>query len=635
MSDLRAVSFCLSPRALCAVMLLALFLPMPRPVQGKGVPAPALAAPGEIGSRFDPVAAKVMSEAHIPGAVVVVVEGGRVIFSKGYGVADVGSGRPISPQTVVRVASLSKLITTTAVLQLVDRGALDLRQDVNHYLSSFKIEPAFGQPVTLAELLTHTGGFDERYLGTAARREAEQVPLERYLATRMPPRVLPPGEVISYSNHGMALAGYLVQRVSGVSYEDYVRQRIFQPLGMRSSAFHLTPDLATRLAAGYAAGQRVPYDYLNDLPAAGLLTTGEDMARFMTAILQGGRGETARILSEARVREMLGHQFSHHPRLAGRGYGWFERIESGARLLGHEGEIRGFASGMYLLPSQGLGLFVVTNVNTPVLRDALLKSLLATRLPPAPPATGRPLALPVTPLAEVAGTYRGVRYPHSTLDKLALLANLGAEMRLVPAGPGALAVLLPSAPPMIVKEVEPGFFQRVGHFDLASGKGLALHRDSRGTYTFAFIGEFAYERLAWYEPVPVQRTFLAVLTLVFLVAVVVSPWRRRNSRQGSSGATSWLECLVGALNLLLLVGVGLVMARTDSYEFTYGVPVSIELLLLLPFLAVPLAVALPVAAVRSWRATPAGWKLYDSAIVLAGLLVIPFLLYWKLLGFQY
>jgi hypothetical protein len=188
---------------------------------------------------------------------------------------------------------------------------------------------------------------------------------------------------------------------------------------------------------------------------------------------------------------------------------------------------------------------------------------------------------------------------------------------------------------MIVKEVAPGFFQRVGHFDPASGKGLALHRDSRGTYTFAFVGEFAYERLAWYEPIRVQLTLLAVLILVFLVAVVASPWRRRHPAQGSSRATALLASLLGGLNLILLLGVGAVMARTEAYEFTYGVPVSVKLLLLLQLLTLPLAIALPVAVARSWRATPAGWKLYDCMVVLAGLLVVPFLLYWKLLSFHY
>ena len=172
----------------------------------------------------------------IPGAVVIVIRNGEISFKEGFGYADIGSIKPVDPaKTRFRVGSISKLFTATAVMQLVEAGKLDLNSDVNTYLRSFKIPATFPEPVTLSHVLTHTAGFDDRYLGIAVPLAQKVAPLRQYLSLHMPPRVLPPGKYFAYSNHGFALAGLVIEEVSGGSYNDYIQKHIFEPLRMTQS----------------------------------------------------------------------------------------------------------------------------------------------------------------------------------------------------------------------------------------------------------------------------------------------------------------------------------------------------------------------------------------------------------------
>ncbi len=200
--------------------------------------------PAELETFLDSVLTAQLEEEHVAGAVVAVVKDGRLFFSKGYGYADVEHGIPVDPQTTLfRIASITKLFTWTAVMQLVEQDRLDLNADVNTYLD-FRIPATLGDgdeddedasrlaPITLAHLLTHTPGFEDRVFETVVEDSADLMPLGEWLASHIPTRVRPPGELTAYSNYGTALAGYIVERVSGLPYEQYVAQNILAPLGM-------------------------------------------------------------------------------------------------------------------------------------------------------------------------------------------------------------------------------------------------------------------------------------------------------------------------------------------------------------------------------------------------------------------
>src|SRR5215468_8579702 len=257
---------------------------------------------------------------NIAGAVVSVVKDGQVLFQKGYGYADVEEKKPVVPdQTLFRPGSISKLFTATAVMQLVEQGKLDLDSDVNDYLD-FAIPKTYQDPVTLRQLLTHTGGFEETLKNLFVAHESEIKPLRTYLVSEMPARIFPPGKIPSYSNYGFTLAGYIVERVSGQKFERYIEKHILKPLGMNNSTYDqpLPPQLASQMSNGYLNASKKPrdFEFVQAAPAGALSTTAADMTRFMLAFLQDGAVDGVSILKPETVRQMEARQFEFHPMLA-------------------------------------------------------------------------------------------------------------------------------------------------------------------------------------------------------------------------------------------------------------------------------------------------------------------------------
>ncbi|MFW6098113.1 MAG: serine hydrolase domain-containing protein, partial [Chloroflexota bacterium] len=202
---------------------------------------------------FDGLAAAQRDAFPVAGMTISVVKDGELLFAKGYGYADVENQIPVeADETLFRPGSVSKLFVWTAMMQQVEAGTLELDTDVNEYLD-FQIPNTFEQPITLRHLMTHTSGFEDQGLGLYVRSADEAAPLGDYLAQNMPERVFPPGEIIAYSNYGASLAAYIVQRVTGVPFYEYVEQNIFQPLGMEDSTFRqpVPPDLRNDLSHGY------------------------------------------------------------------------------------------------------------------------------------------------------------------------------------------------------------------------------------------------------------------------------------------------------------------------------------------------------------------------------------------------
>ncbi|MEQ8958957.1 MAG: serine hydrolase domain-containing protein [Coleofasciculus sp. C2-GNP5-27] len=217
------------------------------PIETEPPVSPAVGTPGIISQQefanyvnnfFD----QEMSKSHVPGAVISVVKDGTVFFAKGYGYANLEKKTPVvADRTVFRVASLSKLFTATATMQLYEQGQIDLEGDVSQYLERFQLDNPHTQPVTFAQLMMHTDGSTKRLVGLAARTGQEMTPLGDYLAEYMPPIVWQPGRFYSYSNHAIALLGYLVQQISGRPYLDYINANILQPLDMPRSSFAQPP----------------------------------------------------------------------------------------------------------------------------------------------------------------------------------------------------------------------------------------------------------------------------------------------------------------------------------------------------------------------------------------------------------
>ncbi|HEX5692991.1 MAG TPA: serine hydrolase domain-containing protein, partial [Arenimonas sp.] len=276
----------------------------------------------------------------IAGAVVVVVKDGEVLLQKGYGWADLAERTPVDPeQTLFRPGSVSKLFTWTAVMQLVEQGKLDLDEDVNTYLD-FEIPPREGEPVTLRHIMTHTAGFEEQIRGLIASDPEDIVPLGEALKHWVPERIYAPGTTPAYSNYATALAGYIVERVSGQSFDDYIESKVLHPIGMRDSSFRqpLPPELLSRMSLGYAQasdGEPKPYEFISLAPAGSLAATGADMGKFMIAHLQDGRFGDAQLFSPETARQMHSTATSTIGPLNKMMLGFYETSINGHRAIAH------------------------------------------------------------------------------------------------------------------------------------------------------------------------------------------------------------------------------------------------------------------------------------------------------------
>ncbi len=581
---------------------------------------------------------------HIPGVGVALVHNGKVVFLGGYGQADLDKRVPVDPKyAVFRCGSVSKLITVTAVMQLAERRLLDLHRDLNIYLTRFVIPAAYRDPVTLHHLLTHTAGFDERFIGMASRDEASSPSLGDYLSRRMPPRVMPPGVLFSYSNHGIALAGLIVEEVSGMDFEDYARRYIFDPIKMADSSFVMTTRLRENLAVGYDfRGGRylaVKPDSLRQIaPAGSLYSTPLDMARFMIMILNRGRYERSRLLSEGSTREIQRRHFTHNPGMDGIAYDYFEETRYGPRGLYHTGSWEGFSAMLYLLPERNIGIFIATNRTSHVFLNDVIK-LFHNEFFPVRTGRSSPKPGTIDTTDRLCGTYRHLRYSRMSIAKLGSLFQHASVSR---DRAHTLRVRFPEPAKETSLWVETGplFFRAA-----AADEYIAFRTSGTGKATHLFRGTDAYERISWYETVPVQFTLFGFfLVTTAAVSLGIPLYRRKQLRRkdtvspsGIPGrhpaiitATGWC-CFIG------LAGILLTFLLVNPFDFTREIPLQVHVFLALLSAGAVLTVLQGFFLIRFRDITAVSrpWRWFAPLVFLLFILEMLFLSSWNLLGFNY
>jgi len=365
--------------AACLIFLLPLLVqaqvsavPVGPPAQspradGKtAVPGQHALEASDLESFFDGIVPLQLERSDIAGASVMVMQNGQVLLRKGYGYADLKNRKPVDPAaTIFRLASISKLFTWVSVMQLVEQGKLDLDTDVNRYLD-FQIRPAFSQPVTLRNLMTHTGGFEEEIRDIIVTDPKQAATLRDFLIRNQPQRIFPPGAIPAYSNYGVGIAGYIVQRVSGQPFEQYVEQHIFAPLQMVHSTFYQPPPtfLRTLPSEGYPTDTVKPpigFEIFNPVSAGGVSSTAADMGRFGQALLNGGELDGQRILKPETLQAMWTPQFRASGQMPAICMGFYETWRNGLHWMGHGGDLVAFHSLFMLEPSRKLMLFISYN----------------------------------------------------------------------------------------------------------------------------------------------------------------------------------------------------------------------------------------------------------------------------------
>ena len=614
--------------------------------------------PAEMEVFMDELLKKQMDEYHIAGAAVAVVKDGKLFFTKGYGYADVENKIPVDPeQTIFRTGSVGKVITWTAVMQLVEQGKLDLDADVNTYLD-FHIPDTYPQPITLKHLMTHTSGIEDRWLGSLKPNENGLVPAREWLVANFPGRVRAPGEAAGYSNFNAMLAGYIVARVSGESYEEYIQKHIFEPLGMTHSTVEpqIPEDLRPFASKSYTyvdgAFQPFPEYWIQPavLPSGFHQTSVTDMARFMIARLEGGfYGDAStelRILEENTAQKMLTTLYTPDPRLKGTAYGLFDFSDNGQWVLGHSGYAPVMNSELLLLPDQHLGIYIVYNsleARSAGLADQHIgfQRAFFDHYYPAPAVA------PIQPPADFAaradrfaGLYRDANSHSTTPEKAQYL--FGA-LEIHNGGDGTLVVPMGEGLELRFVEVEPLYFRQAdGPFS------MFFREDDKGNIVYMFtdiLPQWGFKKLDWYETPGFNMMLALVCALVFLsmmpVALIRAIRNRRvdpNQTSASRGARAADSIIFGIclLNLLFIVGIALWFRPMHPSEL-HDIPRIVEIVMGLGVLSAVLTPAALIFTVLAWKDRYWGvaFRIYYTLVTVAAVAFVWFLNYWNWLGWRY
>ena len=526
-----------------------------------------LSDPDEFERWLDETMADQLERHHVPGATVVVVKDDAVFLAKGYGDADLESGRPVvANETVFSIGSTGKLVTWTAVMQGVEDGRLELDRDVNDYLtdSAVTVPDTYPEPVTLEHLGTHSAGFEDTLDGMIVDEPGEIRRTDEILAEHRPARVRPPGEFVAYSNYGTALAGHVLAEQYDTSFVEYVDGRIFTPLGMEDTTY------AQPLPARLEPRQAIGYTYQNGdyqahppliwtLPPEGgsFRTTGTDMGRFMLAHLNEGTYGSARILEAESVEDMHRRHFTKSrdvPELNGMAYGFIEMDRNGERIVGHWGDTPRFKSLLALFPDRDVGVFVVYNApgGAPA-RFELLEGFTDRYYPRSDAPLVGPPAGAAGRAEALTGDYRSLTISESSWQRI-----LGVSTRTYTVGTtddGYLTTNRFGEGARRWVERRPGVYEAVGGDEL-----LVFRVDEDGRATHLFRGGFGpatYERVPWYESLAVLQSVLAAGVLGFVSVLLLwfgAPfWRRMRDRTAPTRRERLARRLLGVVSLMWLV----------------------------------------------------------------------------------
>ena len=576
----------------------------------------------ELSDFFDDRMQQAMELHELPNAGIAVVVGDEIVFMKGYGFADLESGEAVDPERhLFRTGSVSKVFTWTAIMQLAEKGLVDLDADIRQYLD-FEIPDHLhgarkekADPITLKHLMAHTAGFEDVLEGLFRLDPDQHPPLRDYLMGRIPARIYPPGQIMAYSNYGPALAGYIIERVSGKRFEAYMQDHVLQPLGMVSSSFlqPLPESLDNRLVQAYRkageAFQPGQFEYM-PAPAGGLSTTPADMARFMLAHLNDGMGADGPLLKPETTRQMHSKLFVHHYLLGGMAYGFKETIFHGQRVVFHGGSTTVFDSGFYLLPDSGIGIFIASSGGS-FLTHAEIFHAFMDMLFPAPG-----IFLPVLPREQAVrqakkleGEYQQSRRVESSPDKL--LNILTGVMRVRADKEGQLLVThlgktwrFAEEEPGVFRNLEPGPANPFGTFNY-----LVTGKDPEGRTMLMSDGPMTYIRVPWYARGITTIGILLGSLLVSLIILLVSLGRwiaRRKKPETMPGSQLRAVRLLSGLYAGLLVLTLAMLAGTGRPHPVYELPLSAfgeltmvnSLLGFMPYLLTLLGALLLLVAVR-------------------------------------
>jgi CubicO group peptidase (beta-lactamase class C family) len=616
-------------RPLAATLALALALASSSTARSAALPKPPRTI-DELQARI----AGLLESNGIPGAGFALVTHDRVLWAGGVGFADRDARRPADADTLFRVGSITKSFIALSLLRLSEEGRLRLDARVADLAPEIAIDNPWAQeqPITVAHLLEHTAGFDEvRPNESFGPRSVESLPLADVLARNPRSRIARwrPGSRVAYANCGYTVAAYLIEKVTGRRFDDYIRDELFVPLGMRGSALRWSPDVERRLARGYADEPGpVPYRAIYHYPAGNLMTSPRELAALVQLYLARGRFGDRQLVTPAGIARMERSETSEVRGTDGDyGFANFGDVFERVRLRGHDGGIDGFQSGFAYSAERDVGFVFMINSTSEragfaayQLRHLLAEFLLRDAAPTRPPRA----SVPEDELRGWAGAYALAN------PRVQLFAFLE---RVSP------AVLLSFDAGRLYLRRWPGKWPRVelvpmgdGRFRFpgASGSHVLLRRDTDGRRVVSLFGGLRHfvEEPGWVAPLYYWGARAVVWILASTLALPLAAIRAR--RRGRRVRWRWPTCSAVCFFAIpwLFFGAARSCALGERNLRTFGIFV-----LTIAFAVSAAGSAL--AAVRSFRDPVAGaLKLHQLLIAVAACAAALFLASYGIIGIR-
>lgn len=525
-----------------------------------------------------------MKKWNVPGVAVAVVKDNEELYKEGYGVSDIEKGNPVDPEkTTFPAASVSKLFTATAIMQLYQDGKLDLNENIQTYLKDIVIHNPYKDAVTCQNLLTHTSGLDEQSELDGGTLDKNAIKSQKqYFEKHIPCVITEPNTICKYSNIGFNLLGYTIEKVSGKSYEDYVTENILKPLDMRRSSVRIEDEF---LASGYEFNDgkylKVPLAYQYTSGSSGILSTVTDMEHFMIMHLNNGKYKNNTILDTKTEQMIQKKQFSNNDVFDGMGEGFIRASRNGVQLLKHEGALPGYTTTMVLIPDQHFGIYVATNSLSGMIFDfeeAFLDHFFGTCNPTEEDNNS------LFDDSKYIGTYRNYDgISESNISKIFASLDNSAQLKVTKTSNGKLKVMYYE---MSKEMVETNLiYKSDGIFIREDGKGyITFHKNNNGNIDYAFnnISHQAYKKIGSMETMTTTIIVLLILLLVLLVSSIRILFRRIRKKQ-IENKKLWL--VIGIVNIIYVIGfLGIFilesyMILNYDYRFIHAIFALLTLLL--------------------------------------------------------
>lgn len=581
--------------------------------------------PAKMIAELDSVMTAGMKRDGIPGGAYVLVSGGRIVASRGFGVADIRSRRRVDPDvTTFGLASTTKLFTAIAAARVARDGNVDLDAPIAPYLPRSPLGDRV-EGVTLSRLLTHTAGYDDPTIGSGARSARELLPLEVYLDRVLSAPWIRPGTSTSYSNAGVALAGHILSIATGSPFPALVDSLVLVPFGMRGTSVRqpMPEPLESARAIPYEGSadspDEVPRIFFNDAPASAAYATPRDIGLLMAALLSPATPHDSAVTAS-----LFSRRFTNHPALPGMTLAFRESME-GDDIYEHGGDWQDYSNSLYLDRKSRMGLFAVFSTGDGTRTATDLWSIVRPTLPQRParftfaqPASATRAAL----CSDVAGTYRDTRMSRNTLAKLGVLTGDVRELTVRPTSSGI------EIGGLQYRDMSGGVFQS------DAGGTVAFRCDDERRATHLFRGAAPASSYRRVEPGGTRAVQGGLMLLAFfgtIGAAAADMRRRRIHRAKLDSIARAARVIASAAVIALFLALVAMLITTSPWEFQYGLPAGIAMLQRAS-LALPIATAL-AASLTLWAVVKgkAQAGLLEAFLLIPGLLLVLLLYQWNLL----